>query len=135
MRRIELSQATERIRGITLPEDGVLYICDYDTVFKINIQDNVKTDTIDEEPLEFFDSHPNALGIMNNKGVLESNGNSIFYDFNPSLDSVFVQLDIQSKSYDIEFPTLSGDWFVASFSQCGKYILLAEPYSFELYEI
>jgi hypothetical protein len=66
---------------------------------------------------------------------MEVSGNNISYDFNPTKDSVRVKCNIGGTESEIEFPTLSGDWFSASFSKCGRYLVLAEPYSFEVYEV
>ncbi|RDH44446.1 hypothetical protein [Zooshikella ganghwensis] len=135
MRKINLPRTSERIRGISLPENGFLYVCDYDEVFKVIIGDESEAEILDDDPYEFMDSLPHSLGISGGKPLLEINGNKISYDFKSSNDSVSVNCNIAGVESIIEFSTFSGDWFAASFSPCGKYIVLAEPYDVELYEV
>jgi len=135
MKKITLPYTSERIRGVTLPENGLLYVCDYDEVFKVIIGSESEPEILDDDPYDFLDALPHSLGVSQNPPILESSGNSISYDFDPRSDFVTVKCKISGTQSDIEFRTLSGDWFAASFSQCGKYIILAEPYSFDLYEV
>jgi hypothetical protein len=135
MKKIEVPKTSERIRGISLPENGVIYLCDYDEVYKITIGSNSEPEILDDDPYEFLYSLPAAIGITDKKPIHESNGNSISYDFDPTKDSISVQFKIESVVSSIDFPILSGDWFEVSFSKCGKYVILAEPYGFELYEV
>jgi len=135
MKKINLPRTSERIRGLTLPENGVMYVCDYDEVFKVTIGNEFEVEYLDDNPYEFLDSLPHSLGISKGEPILEFNGNSISYKFSSIKDFVTVNCHINGQEIKIEFHTLSGDWFVASFSKCGKYLVLAEPYEFDLYEI
>lgn len=135
MKKIEIPRTSERIRGISLPENEVIYVCDYDEVFKIIIGANAEPEVLDDDPYEFLASLPSAIGVTDLDPIHESYGNSISYNFDPTKDRILVQCKIGNKVNDIEFPILSGDWFAASFSKCGKYVILAEPYRFDLYEV
>lgn len=135
MKKINLPRTSERIRGLTLPDNGVIYVCDYDEVFKVAIGDETEAEILDDDPYEFLDSLPHALGVSKGEPILESNGNSISYKFNSINDFVTVHYNVNGQESSIEFRTLSGDWFAASFSPCGKYLVLAEPYGIELYEL
>ena len=135
MKKISLPRTSERIRGLTLPENGLMYVCDYDEVFKVIIGDNSKAEVLNDNPYEFLESLSHALGVPEGEPILEFNGNSISYKFNSISDFVIVNCKINGQKSSIEFRILSGDWFVASFSKCGEYLILAEPYGIELYEL
>ena len=61
--------------------------------------------------------------------------NQIAYDFDPEKDFVTLNYEVAGRSGQIEFRTLSGDWFAASFSDDGKYLVLADPHDIALYEV
>jgi hypothetical protein len=135
MRKIELPITSERIRGVTLPKDGIIYICDYDEVFQVMVGDLSEPDILDDDPYDFLDSLPHSLGVYKHQPILESNGNIISYKFDSYADYVTVNYEIHGAKGELQFQTLSGDWFAASFSECGNYLMLAEPYGIELYEL
>ncbi len=135
MKKIDLPRTSERIRGVTLPKDGVIYVCDYDEVFKVIIGSESEPGILDDDPYDFLDSLPHSLGVYKHPLILESNGNTISYAFDSCADYVKVKYNISGSEGELEFRTLSGDWFAASFSVCGKYLMLAEPYGFDLYEL
>ena len=135
MKKVNLPRTSERIRGLTLPDNGFIYVCDYDEVFKVTIGNDSEAEILDDDPYEFLGSLSHALGVTEGEPILESNGNSISYKFNSINDFVTVHCNINGQESNIEFRTLSGDWFAASFSHCGKYLVLAEPYDIELYEL
>ncbi|WP_146180706.1 hypothetical protein [Pseudomonas sp. HMWF032] len=118
---------------MTLPKDGVIYVCDHDEVFKIVFGNLSEPKILDDAPYKFLEKLPHSLGISNYPPPLESNGNSISYKFYSAADFVVVSYEILGAKVDLEFRTYSGDWFAASFPKCDKYLMLAEPYSFELY--
>jgi len=135
MKKVELPRTSERIRGVTLPKDGVIYVCDYDEVFKVIIGDLSEPDILDDDPYEFLEALPHSLGIYKHQPILEVNGNSITYKFDSCADFVKVEYSIFGSKGELEFRIFSGDWFAASFSECGKYLILAEPYGIDLYEL
>lgn len=135
MKQVELPRTTERIRGVTLPKDGFMYVCDYDEVFKVVVGSLSEPEILDDDPYEFLEKLPHSLGVSNHSPILESNGNFISYQFDPNSDFIAVSYEILGVKGELEFRTFSGDWFAASFSECGKYLMLAEPYGFELYVI
>ncbi len=135
MKKLNLPKVSERIRGITLPENGIVFVCDYDEVFKINIEGEPSVEILDDDPYEFLDSLEHSLGVNECKSILSLNGNTISYLFNPLEDFVTVKYSIQGIFGQIDFRALSGDWIEASLSKCNKYLVLAEPYSFEIYKL
>jgi len=135
MELVPVPRTSERIRGVTLPENGVMYVCDYDEVFKISVEAGLQVEILDDDPYEYLDGLPHSLGVYGHAPILESNGNVISYDFKPGERFVVVSCKINGEESEIKFRTLSGDWFSASFSKCGQYLLLAEPYDFDLYKV
>ncbi len=135
MKKVELPRTSERIRGVSLPKEGIFYVCDYDEVFKVVIGDLSEPEILDDDPYDFLDSLECSLGVSKHPPILESNGNCISYKFDSCADYVKVEYDISGSKGELEFRTLSGDWFAASFSKCGRYLMLAEPYCVELYEV
>ena len=133
--KIKLPLTSERICGVTLPENGHIYVIDYDEVHQISLGDSPTAKVLDDEPYHFHAELAHSLGIYNNEPILTSGANKISYKFDPHADSICVSLYIKGEKGEIEFRTLSGDWFQASFSRCGEYLLLAEPYDFDLYKI
>lgn len=125
----------ERILQLTLPIDRFMYVCSSIEVFKIYINQPISVEVLDEDPYRFINSSNHFLGVNGYEPIYQQNGNSIYYDFSPTNDSVLVSFNIADKIGKIEFDILSGDWFVASFSKCGNYLVLAEPYDFNVYKI
>ena len=152
MIKLDIPRTSERIRGITLPEDGAMYVADYDEVFKITLNENATVETLDNNPYEFLESQEHFLGIGEHKPITKCNGNKVTYTFLPPVeygtlkhklrnifglnkDYITVKYHISNKTGKIKFRALSGDWFVASFSKDGNYLVIAEPYDFEVYKI
>jgi len=152
MIKLDIPRTSERIRGVTLPNNDVMYVADYDEVFKITLNEKPIVETLDNDPYEFLESQKHYLGIQNHKPILKSNENTISYKFFPPVeygtlkhkirnifglnkDHIKVKYNIANKSGEIKFRALSGDWFAASFSICGTYLVIAEPYDFEVYKI
>jgi len=126
---------TERIIGLTLPVNGIMYVCGYDEVFQLNLGKSISFEMLDDAPYEFFYSQANSLGINGNKPILRYQEDTIAYEFDPHANCIEIDCQIAEKAYTLKFNILSGDWFVASFSTCGKYLVLAEPYNFNIYQI
>lgn len=118
-----------------MPENGIVFVCDYNEIFKIKIEGEPSVEILADNPYEFLDSQQHSLGVNEYKSALSLNGNTISYSFNPLEDFVTVKYNFKGVSGEIEFRTLSGDWFQASLSKCNKYLVLAEPYGFEIYEL
>jgi len=135
MEKVELPRTSERIRGVTLPKEGVFFVCDYDEVFKVIVGELSEPEILDDDPYDFLDNLDHSLGVYNHSSILKSNGNSISYKFDSCADFVTVEYEIFGTKGELKFRTLSGDWFAASFSGCGNYLMLAEPYGIELYEV
>ena len=135
MEKLELPKVSERIIGMTAPEDGCFFVCDYDEVFKISLEGNSEPDVLEDDPYEFLEKLPYSLGVYNNSPALVYGESTIKYNFNSTEEFVTVQCLIAGKQFEINFRTLSGDWFSASFSKCGKFLVLAEPYGYEIYKV
>ncbi|MBE9064429.1 hypothetical protein [cf. Phormidesmis sp. LEGE 11477] len=136
MRKLELPRIfSERIRGLSIPSDGVFFVCDYDEVLEVKIREQIEVEVTEHDTYEFLASLPKSLGL-NERGAIHRRGeNSISYTFVPTEDYATVSYCVFGQHDELRFRTLSGDWFGASFSECGKYLVLAEPYDIEIYEL
>ena len=59
----------------------------------------------------------------------------ISYGFDPKASSVRVAIESTQNTQYIDFRTLSGDWFVATLTPCGEFLVMAEPYLIEAYAL
>jgi len=134
MQKIELPRITERIRGFTLPENGVMTVFDYDEVYLVSLQPP-SIDVLDDNPYSFADLHPEHLGVSDSAPIHQVGSANVSYDFDPTAPSQRVRLELGGQTQEISFSTLSGDWFVASLSPDGLYLVVAEPYSLEVYSL
>jgi len=134
MKKLELPRISERIRGFTLPTDGMMYVFDYDEVFRVNLN-HAALEVLALNPYDFETRHPSYLGISENQPLLDVNGISIRYSFNPSADAQSVSVLMAGLRQEITFRTFSGDWFVATLSADGSHLIIAEPYLLEVYSL
>lgn len=134
MQKIELPRISERIRGFTLPENHTMYVFDYDEVYCISLQPP-SLQVLDDNPYAFDDLHPDNLGVSENAPLLRVGPVGVSYSFDPRAPSQNVQLELGDRVVSIPFRTLSGDWFVASLSADGAYLVIAEPYLLEVYSL
>jgi hypothetical protein len=74
-------------------------------------------------------------GLTANDPLLRVGANEIADNFDPKIDFVTVSYKSAGRSGQIEVRTFSGDWFVASLSDDGRYLVLAEPYDLAVYEL
>jgi hypothetical protein len=135
MKKIELPRTSERIRGFTLPADGAFYIVDYDEVFRIRLDGTPSVDILDVNPYEFEGKTDTLLGVSDRAPLARVGETEISYSFNPKDRYQTVTLRANGRADTISFCTMSGDWFVASLSEDGKYMVVAEPYLLELYAL
>jgi len=142
MRKLDLSKPpkSDRIIGFTIPRAGVFYVCDHDEVWRVAIGAKPSVEVTDHPPYKFVEGRTDFLGLVfkglsANDPLLHVGQNEIAYDFDPKKDFVAVNYKVAGRSGRIEFPTLSGDWFAASFSDDGRYLVLAEPYDVALYAL
>ena len=106
----------EKILGLILPIDNVMYVCGYDEVFKIQLDRTaISVEILYEDPYEFADSFTYFLGIDGHKPIYQHNGNTISYRFDSTTDSVKINFSIAGKTGHIKFDISSGDWFAGSF--------------------
>ena len=135
MKKLPIPFTSERIRGITLPEEGLLFVCDYDEVFRIRLSEKPSVELLEDDPYVFLESQKYFLGVGGCEPIKEWGENTISYDFDPTSEHITILVDIDGETTYINFETLSGDWFAASFSRCGKYLVIAEPYDYEIYKL
>lgn len=91
-------------------------------------------------PYEFVGQSQDFVGLVfeglsENQPLTLAGGNEISWNFNPKADFVTVTCKIGARIEQVEFRTFSGDWFTASLSDDGKYLVLADPYLLEAYEL
>ena len=134
MRKIDLLRLSERIRGFTLPVDGVMHVFDYDEVFRLNLATGL-FEILDDDPWEFADANPGFLGVSGCEPLRANGSSTVSYCFDPTGDFQDVCLIWQGQRHEITFRTLSGDWFVATLTANDKYLIIAEPYLFEVYAL
>lgn len=134
MKKVELPRISERIRGFTLPADGVMHVFDYDDVFLVDLRNpSVKVLTLN--PTTFETEHPQYLGVSNSPPLLAVKGTSVSYSFDPRADTQLVEVLSSGQRQELSFRTFSGDWFVATLSADACYIVVAEPYLLEVYSL
>lgn len=134
MKKIDLPRFSERIRGFTLPVDGMMYAFDYDEVFRLNLTMG-SLEILNDDPYAFADANPGFLGVSGFEPLLANGSSTVSYCFDPAGDSQDVCLIWQGQRHDITFRTLSGDWFVATLTANEKYLIIAEPYLLEVYAL
>ncbi len=134
MKPIPLPHLSERVIGVTLPKDGRFLVCDYDEVFEIAISDPPQAQFIDVDP-ETVEQRPDFIGRARDNSIHRVGESRIRFNFDSTAQSVKVKYDCAGQRGSIEFKILSGDWFYASFSEDGRYLILAEPYGIELYAV
>jgi hypothetical protein len=134
LRKLFIPTFTERLYGITIPDADKIYACDHDESFEITLGDSPSVQVLGANPYEFIASFENALGIPNGIPIHRLNGVEVSYAFDGRKDFVIVTVRRGDQTGTISFRTFSGDWFVATLSTCGKYLVLAEPYLLGCYE-
>lgn len=143
MDKLDLTSALmpmERFIGFTIPRGGNFYVCDHDEVVKVTIDGSVSAEVVDEHPYKFVKNNADFLGIVfqgsvENDPILRVGFTTISYEFDPTQNFVSVECVVAGTQGVLEFHTFSGDWFVASLSEDGKYLVLAEPYEVALYRL
>jgi hypothetical protein len=139
MKKLKLPFISERYTGFTIPKGGTFHICDHDAIWLIALGPEPIVHETDLDPYKFVEGRTDFLGLdfeglEKNLPLLRVGANAIAYDFNPNSDKVIFKYVVAGRSGKIEFPIFSGDWFSASFLDDGRHLILAEPYSIEIYE-
>lgn len=134
LRKLKIPDFTERLYGFTIPENGRVFACDHDEAFEISLSDRPEVEVLDHRPYEFIQSFENPLGVPDGMPIHKVGDKQVSYSFNGRNDFVEVTVSRGASFEKLSFRTFSGDWFVGTFSTCGTYLVLAEPYLFECYE-
>jgi hypothetical protein len=132
--KLPLPTFTERLYGFTIPHAGIIYACDHDESFRISLNGVPRVEVLDSKPYDFIASFDNALGIPGGTPLLRFNHVEVDYHFDGRPGTVTISVRHGDQTENVNFRTLSGDWFVATLSTCGKYLVLADPYLFECFE-
>lgn len=143
MRKLDITpalQQMERLIGFTIPQGVRFFVCDHDEVVQVIINGTISAEFCDEHPYKFVENNAYFVGLVfdgltENQPIHRVGSTSISYELDLAQDLVHVRYETSGDSGVIEFPTFSGDWFVASLSDDGRYLVLAEPYEVALYEL
>ena len=135
---IRLPWIAERFLGITVPESGRLSACSYEGLHTIDLSRlpvGVETDATGREDLDRLGAFGAVLGGSGGEPLLRVGTTQIRYRFDPGAPRQRVFLRRVGEVHEVPFVTLSGDWFHATLSRCGTYLVLAEPSGIEAYRI
>jgi hypothetical protein len=140
MLKLSMPPESDRIIGFTIPRGNSFYICDHDEVWSVDIGQPLRVAVTDNEPYKFVEQSKDFVGLvfsgLSANAPLHKVGESeITYAFDPKSDFVIVNYKVASQRGELKFRTTSGDWFAASFSDDGRYLVLAEPYDIAIYEV
>lgn len=134
MQKISLPRISERIRAFTLPEEGAFCVSDYDEVYRISLTGELSIEVLDDDPYEFA-ARPECFGVSLHAPILEVGASRISYVFEPSQSQQNVSIVTSKGLENLSFRTFSGDWFVATLSRDGRFLIIAEPYLIEVYAL
>jgi hypothetical protein len=142
MRKLAFSTPpeAERIIGFTIPQAGAFYICDHDEVWHATLDPSPTTVLTDHAPYAFVDGRTDFLGLVfkglpTNTPLLRVGQSEIAFDVKPKNDFVIVDYLAAGARGQIRFTTFSGDWFAASLSDDGRYLVMADPYDLAVYAV
>lgn len=136
MQRLDLNGfRSDRILGFTVPRNGVFQICDHDEVWRVVIGASAEADVTDDAPYEFSQQSPDFIPEGSNRPLLQAGQARLDYKFKRGDDFATVRYSSPITSGEIKFRTFSGDWFVASLSDDGRHLILAEPYDLAIYAL
>jgi hypothetical protein len=134
MEKLPFAIPSDRIIGFTIPSADHFLVCDHDEVWAVSAG---TVPTITETELEPYvvAERSDFLGWSNAVGVPVQTLDraAIAYKFKPKADTIDVHYRVDEIVGKINFPTFSGDWFVASFSREGSLLIVAEPYRLDIY--
>ena len=87
----------------------------------------------DLDPFDFPRLRDDFFGLNGNEPIFSNNDRIVEYTFHPKNHFVDIKVTDIDEAIDISFPTTSGDWFVGTLTECGNYLVLAEPYNIEVF--
>lgn len=133
MKKIDIPFICDRIYGLTIPENSIMHIVSHDEVSRLDLKNPLNVDVLVDNPYEFANTN-HCLGIPDGKPIHTIEGKKVEFDFDPTKETVTIAVHHFGHIEEIKFPLMSGDWFQASFSPCGQYFVVAEPYAYDVYE-
>lgn len=110
-------------------------VFDYDEVFQVNLVAPVTVEVLADNPYEFAAKTSDYFGVSDREPIRITGETKVSYKFDPSAPSVSVLVELAQGTQHINFRTLSGDWFVATLTPSGDFLILAEPYLLEIYAL
>ena len=141
MRKLDIAvpHGCERLIGFTIPDAGRFYICDHDRVWAGQIEP-AGFELTDFSSYDFVGQRSDFLGIVfedlsANNPILSAGGAAISYRFNDGDAYATVECRVGGRSAEVRFETVSRAWFAASLSHDGRHLVMADPYSLEVYEV
>lgn len=155
--KIVLPFITERLVAVSLPIDGKIIILDMENAYmvdlvncgttvidnKYNIVDQYfivgKKNQIEKKPvmLGFAGQNYTFIGLFGQLGIISENDKkSIILKITPNsaAQSSLVIKECEKLVLNYNFNDLSGDWTVTSFSQDGRFVVLANPYELAVFQ-
>jgi len=126
--------------GFTIPRSGAFYLCDHDAVWKVKLGPKVTAELTDLAPYSFVEANDDFLGLVfeglkENPPLKKVGAREISYDFKEGADAAHLRYLVDGEERgQIQFSTFSSAWFVASFSDDGRFLILAEPYDLSIFE-
>ncbi len=137
--RVQLpNYIAERFFGITIPDGGRLHACSGEALHTIVLSDPVVVEHDEDarEDYALMSSLGTPLGIWGSgEPILDDGHTRVEYTFVPGRREMTVFVHRGDVTELVPFDTFSGDWFAATLSTCGRYLVLAEPYEIEIYAI
>ena len=127
MQQLPLNVPFQRLMGFTIPRNDEFLMCDHNECWSVRLGMVPEVSEIDGSPYDLA-SRPDFVGAgAHRNGLLQAGGVEIDYLFDPNEASVEVRYRSGEKAGSVSFRMISGDWFAASLSEDGAYVLLAEP--------
>lgn len=112
-----------------------MYVFDYDEVFRVSLESPPSVELLPDNPYEFEASRPDSFGVSARDPILQFGPVSLKYEFDPRASSQNITVTNNGSVETMEFRTLSGDWFAATLSEGGEYLVVAEPYLIEVWSL
>lgn len=134
LKKIEIPIFSERLFGVTIPNDNKVFFCDNDRAYEVSLLEPTSVKVLKFNSYELYNFSVNTLGVFDGVPIHALEDKNILYSFDVAKGFVEVEVIKGGVSTKLAYEILSGDWFVCTLSCCGKYVVVAEPYFFECYK-